>query len=52
MKRMELPSTVGVAVATARVVPEVTDVTTTRMRVAGATVHHAQIPSRYRCLHR
>jgi hypothetical protein len=52
MKRTESPSVVGVAVATARVDHEVTAVTTTGTRVATAMVHHAQIPSRYRCLHR
>jgi hypothetical protein len=52
MKRMESPSAVGVAVATARVVPEVIAVTTTGTRVAGMTVYRAQIPSLYRCLHR
>jgi hypothetical protein len=38
MKRMESPSAVGVAIATARVVPEVIAVTTTGTRVAGTTV--------------
>jgi hypothetical protein len=52
MKRMESPSIMGVAVATARVVLEVTTVTMTGTRVTGATIHHAQIPSLYRCLHR
>jgi hypothetical protein len=52
MKKMVSPSTVGVAVATARVAREVITMTMTRMRVAGATVHRAQIPSLYRCLHR
>jgi hypothetical protein len=52
MKRMESPSVMGVVVATARVVHEVTDVMTTGMRVTAATVHRAQIPSHYRCLHR
>jgi hypothetical protein len=51
MKRMESPSAVGVAVATARVVHEVTVVTMTGTRVTGAMVCRAQIPSRYRCLH-
>jgi hypothetical protein len=50
-KRMESPSTVGVAVATARAVPEVTTATTTGMKVAGATTRRAQIPSLYRYLH-
>jgi hypothetical protein len=40
-KRMESPSAVGVAVATARVVPEVTTVTTTGMKVADAMTCHA-----------
>jgi hypothetical protein len=35
-----------------RMVHAVTAVTTTGTRVAAAMVHHAQIPSRYRCLHR
>jgi hypothetical protein len=48
---MESPSAVGVAVATARVVHEVTVVTMTGTRVTGAMVRRAQIPSRYRCLH-
>jgi hypothetical protein len=52
MKRMESPSIVGVAVATARVVHEATAVTTTRTRVVAAMVRRAQITSRYRCLHR
>jgi hypothetical protein len=51
MKRMESPSVVGVAVATARVDRVVTAVTTTGTKVAAATVHHVQIPIRYRCLH-
>jgi hypothetical protein len=41
----------GVAVATAREVPEVTTTTMTGMRVAGATTRRAQIPSLYRYLH-
>jgi hypothetical protein len=45
MKRMESPSAVGVAVATARVVPEVTAATTTEMRVAGVTTRRVQILS-------
>jgi hypothetical protein len=52
MKRMESPSTVEVVVATTRVVPEVTAMTTTGMRAVGTTVHCAQIPSLYLCLHR
>jgi hypothetical protein len=51
MKRMESPSIVGVAVATARVVQEVTAVMTTGTRVTGATVHRVQISSLYRGLH-
>jgi hypothetical protein len=51
MKRMESPSAVGVAIATAKVDPGVTAVTTTGMRVAAAMVCHMQIPSRYHCLH-
>jgi hypothetical protein len=46
------PSIVGVAVATTRVDRGATAVTMTRMRVIAATVHHAQIPIRYRCLRR
>jgi hypothetical protein len=52
MKRMESPSVVGVAVATARVDQGVTAMTMTGMRVTTATFHHAQIPSRYHCRHR
>jgi hypothetical protein len=48
---MKSPSAVGVAVATAKVDPGATAVTTTRMRVAAAIVCHVQIPSRYHCLH-
>jgi hypothetical protein len=50
-KRMESPSAVGVAVATARTVPEVTTTTTIGMKVAGAMTHRAQILSLYRYLH-
>jgi hypothetical protein len=52
MKRMESPSAVGVAIATAKVDLGATAATTTGMKVAAAMVRHVQIPSRYRCLHR
>jgi hypothetical protein len=51
MKRMESPSTVGVAVATTKVDQGATAATTTGTKVATAMVHHVQIPSRYRYLH-
>jgi hypothetical protein len=51
MKRMESRSTMGVAIATAKVDPGATAVTTTGTRVATAMVCHVQILSRYRCLH-
>jgi hypothetical protein len=41
MKRMESPSDMGVAIATAREVPEVTTATTTEMRVTGGMTHRA-----------
>jgi hypothetical protein len=52
MKKMASPSTVGVAVAMARVDPGAIAATTTGMRVAAAMVCLMQIPSRCRCLHR
>jgi hypothetical protein len=52
MKKMVSPSTVGVAVATARVDPGAIAATTTETRVTTAMVCLVQIPSRYRCLHR
>jgi hypothetical protein len=52
MKRMESPSAMGVAVATARVDPGAITTTTTGTRVAAAMVCLVQIPSRYRYLHR
>jgi hypothetical protein len=51
-KKMVSPSVVGVAVATARAGPEAIAATTTGTRVAAVMVYLAQIPSRYRCLHR
>jgi hypothetical protein len=51
MKRMESPSVVGVAVATAKVDPGATAAMTTGTRVAAGMVCHMQIPSRYCCLH-
>jgi hypothetical protein len=51
MKRMESRNAVGVAIAMARVVHEVTTVTTTGTMAAGTTVHRAQIPSIYHYLH-
>jgi hypothetical protein len=48
--KMESPSTVGVAVATAEAATEVTAATTTETRVVGATTHRAWIPNLYRCL--
>jgi hypothetical protein len=50
MKKMESSSVVGVAVAMARVDRGATAATMTGTRVATATVHHLQIPSRYHCL--
>jgi hypothetical protein len=52
MKKMASPSTVGVAVATARVDPGAIAATTTEMKVAAAMVCLVQIPSHCRCLHR
>jgi hypothetical protein len=52
MKRMELPSAVEVAVATARVDHGAIAATTTGTRVAAAMICLVQIPSRYRCLRR
>jgi hypothetical protein len=52
MKKMVLPSAVGVAIATTRVDPRVIAVTTTGTRVAAAMVYPVQIPSRCHCLHR
>jgi hypothetical protein len=49
MKKMVSPSTVGVAVATARVDPEAIVATTTARRVTATRVCLKQIPSR--CLH-
>jgi hypothetical protein len=46
------PSIVGAAIVMARVDREATTATTTGTRVAATMVHRAQIPSRYRCLHR
>jgi hypothetical protein len=51
MKRMESPSVVGVAVATAKVDQGATTATMTGTTVANTMVHHVQIPSRYHCLH-
>jgi hypothetical protein len=51
MKKMESPSAVGVALATARVDPGAIATTTTGTRVTVAMVCHVQIPSRYRYLH-
>jgi hypothetical protein len=51
MKRMESPSAVGVAVATAKVDQGATAATTTGTKVAVAMVCHVQIPSRYRYPH-
>jgi hypothetical protein len=50
MKRMELPSAVEVAVATARVDPRAITVTTTEMRVAATMICLVKILSHYRCL--
>jgi hypothetical protein len=52
MNKMASPSTVGVAVATARVDPGAIAVTTTEMKVAAVMVYLVQIPSRCRCRHR
>jgi hypothetical protein len=52
MKRMESPSAAGVAVAMTKVDPGATAATMTGTKVAAAMVHHEQIPSRYRYLHR
>jgi hypothetical protein len=51
MKKMASPSTVGVAVATARVDPGAITATTTMMRVAAAMVCLVQILSHCRYLH-
>jgi hypothetical protein len=51
MKRMESPSVVGVAVATAKVDQGATAATTTVTKVTAVMVHHMQILSRYRYLH-
>jgi hypothetical protein len=51
MKRMELPSAVGVAVATTRVDPGATAAMMTGTRVAATMVCHVQILSRYCCPH-
>jgi hypothetical protein len=51
MRRMELQSATGAAAAMAVAVPEATAATMTEMRVTGMMIHHAQIPSLYRCLH-
>jgi hypothetical protein len=48
---MDSPSTVGVAIATARVDPGAITAMMTGTRVAIAMVYHVQIPSRYRYLH-
>jgi hypothetical protein len=50
MKKMASPSTVGVAVATARVDPGAIATTMTVMRVAATMVYLVQISSH--CLHR
>jgi hypothetical protein len=50
-RRMELQSAAGAAVATAEAAPEATAATTTEIRVTDVTIHHARIPSLYRCLH-
>jgi hypothetical protein len=51
MKRMESPSAVEVAVATARMDPGAITTMTTGMKVAIAMVYHVQISSRYCYLH-
>jgi hypothetical protein len=51
MERMESPSAVGVAVATARVDLGAIAATTTGTRVAVVMVCHVQIPRCYRYLH-
>jgi hypothetical protein len=51
MKRMQSPSTVGVAIAMARVDPGAIAAMTSGTRVAIAMVCHVQIPSRYCYLH-
>jgi hypothetical protein len=52
MKRMESPSAVGVAVATAKVDLGATATMMTGTKVAAAMVRHVQIPSHYRYPHR
>jgi hypothetical protein len=51
MKRMESPSIMGVAVATAKVDQGATAATMTGMKVAATMVRHVRILSHYRCLH-
>jgi hypothetical protein len=51
MKRMESPSAMGVAIATAKVDQGATAATVTGTKVAAVMVYHVQIPRRYRYVH-
>jgi hypothetical protein len=51
MRRMESPSTAGVAGATAEAALEATAATKIGMRVTDATIRHVRILSLYRCLY-